>query len=117
MNRAERRRAKREQEKAKTATYNLTQEQLEAAVRRRVDEEAEAIRREAATETLVLLLTLPMKVLMDHYWKKTYARRLPEFASLVVEYYGKWQDGELDLAELRKELWEQGGLRIEESKG
>ena len=62
---------------------------------------------------MVLLLTLPLEVLMNHYWKKTYAKKLPEFLDYVLEYYEKWQEGELDMDELVKDLWEYGGIRME----
>lgn len=41
-----------------------------------------------------------MEVLMDHYWKKSYAKKIPEFIE-----YERWQNGELD-EEWRKILWQ-----------
>lgn len=52
--------------------------------------------------------------LMDHYWKKTYAKKIPEFTELVLQYYERWQNGELDMDEMKKDLWEYGGVRLEE---
>lgn len=43
---------------------------------------------------------VPMEVLMDHYWKKSYAKKIPEFIE-----YERWQNGELD-EEWRKILWQ-----------
>ena len=63
---------------------------------------------------MTLLLVLPMEVLMDHYWKKTYAKKIPEFTELVLQYYERWQNGELDMDEMKKDLWEYGGVRLEE---
>lgn len=51
---------------------------------------------------------------MDHYWKKTYAKKIPEFTELVLQYYELWQNGELDMDEMKKDLWEYGGVRLEE---
>lgn len=120
MNRAERRRATREQEKAKTATYNLTQAQLDAMIQERIGEKLRQVKQEATEETvntaMVLLLTLPLEVLMDFYWKKSYARRIPEFTEHVLDYYEKWQNGELDIEDLKKDLWEYAGIRLEESE-
>lgn len=120
MNRAERRRAAREQEKAKTATYNLTQAQLDAMIRERIGEKLRQVKQEATEEAvntaMVLLLTLPLEVLMDFYWKKSYARRIPEFTEHVLDYYEKWQNGELDIEDLKKDLWEYAGIRLEESE-
>lgn len=119
MTRAQLRRKKREQEKAKTATYNLTQAQLDAMIEKGIGERLNQIRQEATDKAvnaaMVLLLTLPLEVLMDYYWPKSYRQRLPGFVGHVLEYYGKWQDGELDMDEMKKDLWEYGGVRLEES--
>lgn len=120
MGRAERRRQERESQKAKVATYNLTQAQLDSAVRAGIEKEIKRIKQEATDDAIntamILLLTLPLEVLMDHYWKKTYAKKIPEFTEYVLEYYSKWQDGELDMEKMKEDLWEYGGVRLEESK-
>lgn len=120
MGRAEQRRAHRNELKEKTATYNLTKAQLDAMVREKISGELVRIKREATEEAvntaMVLLLTLPLEVLMDHYWKKSYPKRIPEFTNCVLEYYEKWQNGELDMDKLKEDLWEYGGVRLEESE-
>lgn len=107
MGRAERRRTQKLEQKAKIATYNLTKEQLNIAVREQVGKELERIKQEATDDAvntaMVLLLTLPLEVLMDHYWTKTYAKRIPRFTELVLEYYERWQNGELDMDKLQEE--------------
>ena len=119
FSRAERRRAEREAQK-KTKTYNLTQEQLEQAVRDAVQSRVEDIRKQATedgvTSALTLMFALPLKVLMDYYWKKSYAKRLPKFTEHLLEYYERWQSGELDMDKLKEDLWEYGGVRLEESE-
>ena len=121
MGRAERRRAQKLAQKEKTATYNLTKAQLDAAVRERVGKELERIKHEAMDDAIntamVLLLTLPLEVLMDHYWTKSYAKRIPKFTELVLEYYERWQNGELDMEKLKEDLWEYGGVKLVESEG
>lgn len=71
MSRAEMRRQKRETEKSKTATYNLTQAQLEAmidaALGKRIDDAKQAAAEKAMTQAVALMLVLPLEVLMDHY--------------------------------------------------
>lgn len=71
MGRAEIRREIKNEKKAKIATYNLTRAQLDAMVRERISGDLERIRHEAMDEAIntamVLLLTLPLEVLMDHY--------------------------------------------------
>ena len=120
MNRAERRRLERESVKAKTATYNLTKDQLDAMVRDGIGQELKRIKQEATDEAIntamILLLTLPLEVLMDHYWKKSYAKRIPKFTELVLDYYTRWQNGEIDIEDLKADLWEYAGIRLEESE-
>lgn len=121
MGRAERRRIERNEKKAKTATYQLTKAQLDALVREQMESELTKVKKEALDDAvsmaMTLLLTLPLEVLMNHYWKKSYAKRLPEFVNHVLTYYAMWENGELDLEELRKDLWERGGVRLEKRGG
>ncbi len=118
MGRAERRRAQRNEQKAKTATYNFTKEQLDAVVREKIGDELARVKQEATEEAvntaMVLLLTLPLEVLMDYYWKKSYAKRIPKFVDRVLGYYEMWQNGELDMDKLKDDLWEYGGVKLME---
>lgn len=101
---------------------NITcaKEQLDVMVREKIGEELVRIKREATDEAvntaLTLLLTLPLEVLMDHFWKKSYPQKIPKFADLLIEYYEKWQDGELDLDELKEDLWKYGGVKFREGQ-
>lgn len=117
MTRAEMRRSKREQEKAQTATYNFTQAQLDALIQEKIGAKLEQSKQEiyeqTVNTTLALLLGLPMKVLIDDYWKKSYRQRIPGFVDKVLEYYDQWQDGKLDIPKLNKELWDIAGIRLE----
>ena len=119
MGRAEIRRTEKAEKKANTKTYNLTKAQLDAIVSDCVRKKMESLKEEATNEAvntaMILLLTLPLEVLMDHYWQKSYRKRIPEFTEHVLEYYERWQNGELDMDELKKDLWEYGGVRLEES--
>lgn len=118
MSRAEMRRVSKL--KSKTATYNLTEEQLSAIIRENVETEM-ARREERATQkaidtAMLLMLTLPLEVLMDHYWQKSYSKRIPEFTNYVLEYYEKWANDELDMDKLREDLWEYGGVKLEKTE-
>ena len=121
MNRAEIRRLEREKIKEKTRTYNLTKAQLDALVRERVQSELNDIKakiKKEATEdavntAMVLMLTLPLKVLMDDYWSGEQLEQIPEFTDKVIEYYEKWQNGELNIDKLREDLWNYAGVRLE----
>lgn len=105
MGRAERRRLEKQRGK-QVKTYNLTRSQLHNAVRQVTEEDLKRIKQEAMEDAIntamTLLLVLPMEVLMDHYWKKTYAKKIPEFTELVLQYYERWQNGELDMDEMKK---------------
>lgn len=120
MSRAEKRRMQREKKKAKTVTYNLTKEQLDAMVEERIStrirEAKEAATYDAVNAAMTLMLVLPMEVLMDHYWQESYSNKIPEFTSYVLEYYERWMKGELDMDKMKQDLWEYGGIRLEESE-
>lgn len=117
MSRQQRRHAERKNQKYKTATYNLTKSQLDNAVKDSAKSELEKAYQdginEGVNQAMILLLTLPLEVLMDFYWRKSYAKKIPEFTQHVLDYYAEWQNGELDLEELKKDLWEYGGVRLE----
>ena len=118
MSRAEFRRDAKK--KSKTATYNLTEAQLEAIVKEKVTAEfakmEERATQDAIDTAMILMLTLPLEVLMDHYWKKSYAKKIPEFTNYVLEYYKKWENDELDMDKLREDLWHYGGVRLEKTE-
>ena len=121
MGRAERRRTQKLEQKEKTTTYNLTKAQLDAMVRKKIGDELTRVKQEATDDAvntaMVLLLTLPLEVLMDNYWTKSYAKRIPKFTERVLEYYERWQNGELDMEKLKEDLWEYGGVKLVESEG
>lgn len=120
MGRAELRRAEREKRKSETVTYNLTRAQLDAFIQEqigyKIKEAKEEATSEAINQAIALLLTLPLEVLMDHYWPKSYAKRLPGFVDKVIEYYEMWQDGKLDMDKMKEDLWQYGGVRLEPEK-
>ena len=104
MGRAERRRSGL---KNKVRTYTLTDVEIAKIKQEAVDE--------AINTAMTLLFVLPMEVLMDNFWKKTYAKKIPEFTEHLLEYYRAWQDGELDMDKMKEDLWTYGGIRLEES--
>lgn len=118
MNRAERRKAGK---KGKVATYNYTKEQLDALIRAGVKAEVENIRKQARDEAvntaLTLMLALPLEVLKDKYWVKSAKERLPKFMDNVLSLYDSWSKGEITIEELREDLWEYGGIKLEAPKG
>lgn len=120
MNRAERRRKERDERTSREATYHVTKAQIEALAMEIMKEKIEKTKEEATADAvntaMTLLLTLPMEVLMDHFWPKSYAKRIPKFTELVLSYYRKWQDGELDMDKMRADLWEFGGVKLVEKE-
>ena len=68
--RAELRRTQREEKRANTATYNLTQAQLDAIVSekigKKIAETKKEIYEEKVNTVLALVLTSPIEVSMDH---------------------------------------------------
>lgn len=122
MNRAERRRAKRQGEKvSKPPVYNYTpgtlRNQLDYEAKADVREKLKKVREEATADAIntamMLLLTLPCNVLIDKYWKDE-PEKVQEFLDTVLDQYTRWQNGELDINKLRADLWEIGGIRLEE---
>ena len=115
MNRAEKRRMGKKA--AKTPTYNFTKEQLDDLIKKSIGDELEKMKKEALEDAvntaMVLMLTLPLKVLMDNYWSGEQLEQIPEFTDKVIEYYEKWQNGELDIDKLREDLWNYAGVRLE----
>lgn len=118
MNRAERRKSGK---KERVATYNFTQEQLDAVIRARVKAEVDTIKKQARDEAvdiaITLMLALPLEVLKDKHWVKTAKRRLPKFMDNVLSLYDSWNKGEITIEELREDLWEYGGIKLEAPKG
>lgn len=106
MNRAERRRAGK---KDKVATYTLTQDQI--------DQLKQEARDEAVEIAVTLMLALPLEVLKDNYWVKSAKRRLPKFLDKVLSLYDSWNKGTLTLEELREDLWNYGGIKLQAPKG
>jgi len=52
---------------------------------------------------------------VNFYWGAD-QKKIERFTSRVLDYYGKWQNGELDMDKLKEDLWEYGGIRLEESE-
>ena len=114
MTRAERRR----NERQKTPTYNYTEEQLNKIVQDKIAGEIKKAKKEAAeyaiNQAMLLLFVLPMEVLMDYYWTKSYAKKIPEFTEHLLEYYQMWQRGELDMDKMKEDLKTYAGVEFYE---
>ena len=124
MSRADYRRKNREEQKKKTATYNLTREQMDNIMketfklmyREELNAFKQEIYEETVNDTLALLLCLPMKALKDNFCPKSYKQKLPGFINQVLFLYSQWQEEKLDIEKLKDELWESVGIRLEGCK-
>lgn len=119
MGRAERRREQKKAQKRPTVytfTKEMAQSEVEKMVKAQMDKERDAIMNEAVNQAMLLLFVIPMQVLMDFYWKKSYAKRIPEFTQHLLDYYSDYQDGKLDMDKMKDNLWVYGGVRLEEKE-
>lgn len=106
MNRAERRRLKRNQE-SRNATYTLRNEDV---TRIKQDAAQEAIDKE-----FVLMLGLPMIVLRDKYgWGK---KRLSDFMNHVLEQYDSFNKNFIALDDLWNTIEKETGVKLIEKVG
>lgn len=116
MSRAEKRREKRERFKRSNATFNLTKEQLDISIENAIRDRLEEIKSESVDTAMMLALTLPLQVLMDYYWtdldERVRFEELSTFADRLVDYYEKFNSGELDIQKLTDDLWRYGGIKI-----
>ena len=117
MNRAGKRRAEKEKHKRETSTYNLTKAQIDREIEKSIGKKLEEIKMESTDAAMVLTLTIPIKVLVEYYWKDLSREELKEetsiFAERMVDYYESWQNGEIDILKLKNELWDLTGIKIE----
>ena len=63
---------------------------------------------------MLLLFTLPMKVLMDNFWQKSCGQNIPKFTELLLQCYTDWEDGKLDMDKMKEDLWNYGGIKMME---
>lgn len=106
MNRAERRRLKRNQE-SRNATYTLRNEDVT-----RIKQDAA---QEAIDKAFVLMLGLPMIALHDKYgWGK---KRLSDFMNHVLEQYDSFNKNFITLDDLRNAIEKETGVKLIEKVG
>ena len=121
MTRAERRRLMKDEIKQiKKPMYQFTKAQIDAIVQteveKRIKECKQEITDEAINTAMLLLFTLPMKVLMDNFWQKSCSQRIPKFTELLLQCYNDWEDGKIDMNEMKEDLWNYGGIKLMEGE-
>ena len=119
MTRAEKRRLmKNDIKQAKTPTYQFTKGQIDAMIQTEVEKRLSDAKQEITEESIAaameLLLVLPMEVLMDNFWQKSFAQKIPKFTELLLDYYQSWENGELDMDKMKEDLWKYGGIRLQQ---
>ena len=108
MNRAQRRRLMKKGEivPAKEPVYNVKQSDLKAFKKKAVDDAVS----QAADAAMVLLLSLPIKILKrDYGWGN---KRLPEFAEKLTDEYQSFVDGEVSLEEYADLVYQYTGIKF-----
>lgn len=108
MNRAERRRAKKQGLPVrKDPVLNIKQSDIT-----KMKEDATEI---AIDTAMILLLALPVKVMHDKYgWRMK--KRLPELAEALLDEYQSFCDGEMTLEEYKDFVYENCGIKFEKNK-
>lgn len=107
MNRAERRRAGKEKQKADKA-YSFTLGQI-AEIKKQA-------RDDAIDTAFMLMLAIPLKVLRDSYWTKTAKKRLPLFVEQCLDLWQKYNSGDFELEDFERFLWEEGGVKVAKNR-
>ena len=102
MNRAERRRMQKKQNK-KEPVYNISQQNLNKIKQNATDE--------AVNIATILMMSLPIKVLKEHY-KWGNKQRLPEFAELLCDAYQEFVESGRDVKQEIEFIYQQTGIKF-----
>lgn len=118
MNRAARRKlAKKEREEQKPKTFTYTSDQLNQVIEETLDREMkerlELAREQGVRDAFILMMTLPIRVLVKDFWQDSYIENLPKFGESVIDMYEQWMNDEININDLRDELWEEYGVKLE----
>lgn len=117
-------RAAKDAKKAKTATYNLTQAQLDALVNeaaaivfeKRLQEIKDKATDEAILTAMTLTFAIPIRVMKEKYWKKASKEKLAVFAEEMLDIFWDVQDGKIGFEELAEDLYRDAGIKFEEEE-
>ena len=106
MGRAEMRRKQKELKK-KSSTYNISEENLDKIRRKE--------REDAVNDAIVLMMSLPIKVLKKHY-KWGNRKRLPDFGELMCDAYQEFVDGGRDLEAEIDFVYQMTGIKFQKAE-
>lgn len=82
---------------------------IDAEVEKRVAAEREAVK----AEMMNIMFGIPVMVLRDKYWPKSYHRYLPTFVDHMLRYYEKWDGGLISTKEVKDVLWKDAGMQFD----
>lgn len=115
MNRSQRRLSNKNNPK-----YNVSKSDIKSLAKKALQDDIDRLKKqiydEARINFMVGALALPMMVLMDHFWTKSYAQKIPKFTELLLEYYNDWENGVITDEKMTEDLWNYGGVRLEKNK-
>lgn len=90
-------------------------ELIDAEVEKRVAVEREVVK----IKMMSVMFGIPVMVLKEHYWKKTYSNsdKLPTFVDHMLRYYEKWDNGLLSTEKIEDVLWKDAGIQFDKDAG
>ena len=69
---------------------------------------------EAVDTAIILLMSLPVKVLHDQFgWGE---KRLGRFSEALTDAYQDFADGDMELEDLQRLVWEQCGIKFQKTE-
>jgi len=105
MNRAERRR------QAKLTGSSVAKDPIISMKKSDIDR----IKREAAETAMVLLLSIPIKVMHEQFgWGMK--KRLPRLSDALIDEYQAFSDGDMTLEEYQNMVYEYCGVKFQKNK-
>ena len=82
---------------------------IDTEVEKRVAAEREAVK----IEMMNIMFGIPVMVLKDKYWPKSYHRYLPAFVDHMLHYYEKWDGGLISTKKIKDVLWKDAGIQFD----
>ena len=105
MNRAERRR------QAKLTGSSVTKDPIISMKKSDIDR----IKREATETAMILLLSIPIKVMHEQFgWGMK--KRLPKLSDALIDEYQAFSDGDMTLEEYQNVVYEYCGVKFQKNK-
>jgi hypothetical protein len=75
--------------------------------------EAQKMEQEATEKAFLYMLSIPLIILFEDYWKKTAKKKAPKFIEDVASLYESVQMGVVTEQQLADSLYELAGIKIE----